>query len=208
VDLIVVAKEPIAGRVKTRLCPPCTPRQACELAAAALADTLAAALTVGADRVILALDGRPGPWLDSGVTVVDQGSGTLARRLARAWSHCFGPAVQIGMDTPQVTAGQLGAAALALFRPDTDAVLGPAADGGWWAVGLRRPDLRLFEGVAMSRSDTGQRQRERLDQLGYRTATLPVLRDVDDYDDALAVAALAPTTRFAQTLAELSIEAA
>ena len=74
-DLLVLAKEPIPGRVKTRLCPPCTPAEAARLAAACLADTLEAACAAGADRVLVALDGRPGDWLPPGVRVVGQGSG-------------------------------------------------------------------------------------------------------------------------------------
>jgi hypothetical protein len=195
-DLIVLAKQPVPGRVKTRLCPPCTPAEAATLAAAALADTLEAALASGARRVVLALDGRPGPWCPPGVEVVGQGAGPLDRRLTTAWAAATsGPAVLIGMDTPQVTAADLDTALAALA--DHDAVLGPATDGGWWALGLRRPHLRAFAGVPMSRADTGARQHERLTALGLRTVPLPVRTDVDTWDDAVAVAAGAPEGRFA-----------
>ncbi len=195
-DLIVLAKEPVAGRVKTRLCPPCTPAEAATLAAAALADTLDAALASGARRVVLALDGRPGAWCPPGVEVVGQGAGPLDRRLTTAWAAATsGPAVLIGMDTPQVTAADLDAALGALA--DHDAVLGPASDGGWWALGLRRPHPRAFAGVPMSRADTGARQHARLTALGLRTAPLPVRTDVDTWDDAVTVARAAPGGRFA-----------
>jgi uncharacterized protein len=195
-DLIVMAKQPLPGRVKTRLCPPCTPVEAAALAAAALADTLDAALASAAGRVVLALDGRPGPWCPPGVEVVGQGSGPLDRRLTTAWAAAAtGPAVLIGMDTPQVTAAGLDAALDALA--DHDAALGPAADGGWWAVGLRTPHPRAFAGVPMSRADTGARQHARLTALGLRTAPLPVRTDVDTWDDAVAVARAAPGGRFA-----------
>jgi glycosyltransferase A (GT-A) superfamily protein (DUF2064 family) len=203
VDVLVLAKEPVPGRVKTRLCPPFTPAEAAELAAAALADTLEAACGCGADRVVVALDGRPGPWLPAGVTVVDQGSGGLDRRLATAWSHAAGPALQVGMDTPQVGAGDLAAALAALDAPGVDAVLGPALDGGWWAVGMHRPDPAAFLGVPTSRADTGARQRRRLAERGHRVADLPAQRDVDRAEDAVAVAAAAPGTAFAATLARL-----
>jgi uncharacterized protein len=195
-DLLVLAKEPVPGRVKTRLCPPCTPDEAATLAAAALADTLAAACGSGADRVVLALDGRPGDWCPPGVEVVDQGDGDLATRLGRTWTATAGPAVQIGMDTPQLAADDLDAAMTALATPGVDAVLGPATDGGWWAIGLRRPHPRTFTGIATSRPDTGARQADRLAALGLRTRRLPVSRDVDTWDDALAVAALVPTSSF------------
>jgi hypothetical protein len=105
--------------------------------------------------------------------------------------------VQIGMDTPQLGAGDLDAAMAALAGPGVDAVLGPAADGGWWAIGLRRPHPRTFTGIATSRPDTGARQADRLAALGLRTHRLPVASDVDTWDDALAVAALSPGSSFA-----------
>jgi hypothetical protein len=204
VELLVLAKEPVAGRVKTRLCPPCTPEEAARIAEAALADSLDAALGAGADRVLLALDGRPGPWLPPGVVVVDQGDGPLDRRLARAWSHVTTPALQIGMDTPQVSAPALAAAMGTLDGPGTDAVLGLAEDGGWWAVGLAAFEPAVFLGVPTSRDDTGRRQAARLRGLGRRTTALPVLRDVDTFDDALAVAALAPPGRFTAAVAAVA----
>jgi glycosyltransferase A (GT-A) superfamily protein (DUF2064 family)/SAM-dependent methyltransferase len=208
VDLLVLAKEPIPGRVKTRLCPPCTPAQAAELATAALADTLAAACASGADRVVVALDGRPGAWLPAGVTVVDQGSGGLDRRLAAAWGHARGPALQIGMDTPQLRALDLDAALARLAGPGADTVFGPALDGGWWAVGMRRPDPTAFLGVPTSRADTGARQRRRLAERGRSVHDLPARRDVDDIADARAVAAAAPATAFATAFARLGLSAA
>jgi uncharacterized protein len=188
VDLIVLAKRPVPGRVKTRLCPPCTPDQAAAVATACLADTLAAARCSGADRVVLALDGRPGDWCPPGVHVVDQGEGDLAERLTRAWTATDGPALQIGMDTPQLRPDELDAAMAALTGPGTDAVVGPAVDGGWWGIGLRRPHPLTFAGIPTSRPDTGARQAARLVALGLQTHHLPVRRDVDTWADALAVA--------------------
>lgn len=199
-DLIVVAKAPVPGRVKTRLCPPCTAGDAAGIAAAALSDTLAAAGTSGADRVVLALDGEVGPWCPPGVEVVDQGGGGLDERLTRAWAATPGPAVQIGMDTPQVTAGDLDRAMGTLVDGDADAVIGPASDGGWWAVGLRRPHPRAFVGIPTSRSDTGARQAARLAGLGLRTRALATLTDVDTWEDARVVATAAPGTRFAEAV--------
>ena len=208
VDLVVLAKEPVPGRVKTRLCPPCSPAEAAAVAEAALADTLTAAVSAGADRVLLALDGRPGPWCPQGVHVVDQGGGDLPARLTQAWSHTSGPAVQIGMDTPQITADELGAAMATLAGGEADAVLGPAEDGGWWAIGLRRSHPLTFVGVPTSRSDTGARQEARLAALGLRVGTLPSRRDVDTWSDAVAVAGVAPAGRFARVVRTLAGAAA
>jgi uncharacterized protein len=205
-NLLVLAKEPRPGRVKTRLCPPCTLEDAAELAAAALADTLDAALRSGPDRVVVALDGEPGRWLPEGVEVIPQGEGDLGRRLATAWSQVDGPTIQVGMDTPQLTASTFVDGFATLDRPDVDAVFGPALDGGWWTVGLTRPDPELFLDVPASRPDTGRRQRARLHTRGLRVHDLPVVRDVDDIADARAVAAVRSSTRFARTLHRLGYD--
>jgi uncharacterized protein len=197
VNLIVIAKAPAPGRSKTRLCPPCTPEQAARLAEAALADTLAAVAATPADRRVLVLDGEPGAWLSDGFEIVAQRGGGLDERLAHAFEDVGGPALLIGMDTPQVTPDLLQSALRRLGG--ADAVLGLALDGGFWALGLRRPDRSLTVGVPMSVAHTGREQRARL--RGLRVAMLPALRDVDRIEDARAVAAEVPRSRFARVLA-------
>jgi rSAM/selenodomain-associated transferase 1 len=205
--LIVIAKAPVPGRVKTRLCPPCTAAQAAVLARAALADTLAAVAATPASRRLLTLDGKPGPWLPDGFEVVPQPSGGLGDRLADAFTRAGGPAFLIGMDTPQVSPALLRHASRQLAR--ADAVLGPAADGGYWGIGLRRPDPAVFAGVPMSTPRTGRAQRERLAALGLSVHDLPTLRDVDTFADASAVAALVPAgSAFATAVAALELRAA
>ena len=104
--------------------------------------------------------------------------------------------LQIGMGTPQVTASGLAEAGDELAG--ADAVLGPATDGGWWALGLADPRAAaLVADVPTSRADTGERTLAALRRGGLRVAVLPTLRDVDTTADAQAVAALAPATRFA-----------
>ena len=197
--LIVLAKAPRAGRVKTRLCPPCTPAEAAELARAALLDTLAAAPPAG--RRVLVLDGEPGAWLPPGWEVLPQRCGGLGDRLAGAFADVAEPALLVGMDTPQVTPALLAAGLARLAH--ADAVLGPAPDGGYWAIGLRRADRAVFAGVPMSAARTGAVQRARLAALGLRTAELPPLRDVDTIADARLVARAAPAGRFAAALAAI-----
>ncbi|MFI6359349.1 DUF2064 domain-containing protein [Streptomyces sp. NPDC050743] len=194
--LLVIAKEPLPGRVKTRLTPPFTPQEAARLAQAALADTLHAVAAAPAIRRVLVLDGTPGDWLPAGFEVRPQCAGGLDERLADAFAHCSGPALLIGMDTPQVTP-QL----LTVDFADCDAYYGPAEDGGFWALGLAEPDPALLRGVPMSTPVTGAVQRERLLAAGLRVRELPRLRDVDTVADAHAVAALAPRGRFAAQLA-------
>jgi rSAM/selenodomain-associated transferase 1 len=200
--LVVIAKAPVPGRVKTRLCPPCTPAQAARLARAALEDTLAACdATAGAGRRVLALEGVPDGWAPGGWEVVAQRGDGLAERLVNAFADVGGPAFLVGMDTPQLTAAHVGAGLAALER--AEAVLAPATDGGYWAIGLREADPAVFAGVPMSRRDTGAAQRSRLRELGLRTAELEPLLDVDDIADARAVAAQAPASRFARALAAI-----
>ena len=92
-------------------------QEAAALAEAALADTLDAVAACGAGRRIVALDGAPGPWLPAGFEVVPQVDGPFDRRLAAAWAAAGGPGVQIGMDTPQVTAALLDDALAGLDDP-------------------------------------------------------------------------------------------
>ncbi|MBK3645787.1 DUF2064 domain-containing protein [Streptomyces sp. MBT33] len=197
VTLLVIAKEPRPGRVKTRLTPPFTPQQAAGLAEAALADTLDVVARTPARRRVLVLEGAPGPWLPAGFEVVRQCAGGLDERLAAAFAHCDGPALLIGMDTPQVTP-----ALLTVDFAGCDAYFGPAADGGFWALGLAAPDPGLLRGVPMSTPLTGAAQRARL--TGLRVRDLPRLRDVDTADDAELVAEAAPRGRFAAELARLA----
>ncbi len=202
--MLVLAKAPVQGRVKTRLCPPCSLQDAARLAEAALRDTLAAVAGTSCARRVLALDGPIGPWLPAGFEVVPQCTGGLGERLAGALAIARGPAVVVGMDTPQVTESDLDGALARLTAPGCDAVLGPALDGGYWAVGLRRTDPRVFRGVPMSSERTYAAQLERLVDLGYRTTVLPPMRDADRFDDAIAVAAAAPATRFASAVNQLA----
>ena len=198
--VIVLAKAPVPGRVKTRLSPPCDPEQAAELAEAALADTLRAVAATPCDRRVLVLDGSPGSWLPAGFEVLPQRGNGLDERLAHAFTDTGSGGVLIGMDTPQLTPARLTAALCALGAPGVDAVLGPSVDGGWWTLGLHAPDPAVFLGVPMSTPQTGESQRARLLELRLRTVVLPTMRDVDDFHDAVAVARAAPGSRFAATL--------
>jgi hypothetical protein len=100
--LLVIAKAPVPGRVKSRLVPPYTHAQAAALAEAALIDTLHGVLAAPARRRVLVLDGSPGPWLPAGFDVMEQAGGGLDERLAAAFDAVAGPALIVGMDrTPE-----------------------------------------------------------------------------------------------------------
>lgn len=207
-QLLVIAKAPVPGLVKTRLCPPCTPTQAAELAAAALADTLATVAATPARGRTLVLAGALAsipPRFD----VVAQHGDLLGERLCAAYADTARPGLAsflIGMDTPQVSSGLLS---LALRALDTaDAVLGLAADGGWWGLGLRDPrHAEVLADVPTSTATTGARTLAALTNRGLDVMALPVLRDVDTMADAEAVAHEAPDSRFALVLAAVSAAA-
>jgi len=217
--VLVMAKAPVAGQVKTRLCPPCSLREAAAVAEAALADTLDAVARSAAEVKVVALDGRPGPWLPPGLRVINQRGRGLAERLANAWADTRpwtgGWGIQIGMDTPQVAAWELDAllAVLRRHRPARGrrdpALLGLARDGGWWVIGLPGTDPHaVFGGVPMSTSGTGEAQAERLRSLGLTIARAPIRSDIDTFDDLVEVAAGLPGSRTATVAAAIGIPAA
>ena len=136
--------------------------------------------------------------------IPQRGTG-LDERLAAAFTDTHrlrpDPIVLIGMDTPQITPALLHEAGAALERHD--AVYGPAADGGYWLLGLRRPDPALILGVPMSHPETGKQQLDRLTRAGLNVHHLPELTDIDTAADATTVAAQAPKSSFAAKLREL-----
>ena len=195
--IILIAKETIPGKVKTRLHPAVSLEQAAMLAAASIRDTLATIAQLPASRRILLFDGTVVPAGAEHFEVIPQVAGDLDERLAAIFDECTGPTVLIGMDTPQVTVRDL---APAFDEWTCDAFFGPANDGGFWALGMANPRGDLIRGVPMSRNDTGRIQLERLLAAGLDVQLLPELTDVDTIDDARAVAATAPSTEFAATL--------
>ena len=202
--MMVIAKTPVVGRVKTRLCPALDPADACRVAWACLFDTLDEAAAVPADRHVLVLDGDPGLWIPPGWDVIPQRGGDLAERLIGAFTDVGGAAVVIAMDTPQCRAATLGRA-LGALAADADAALGLALDGGYWLLGLRAgidPEP-VFRGIPMSCDCTGAAQRRRLVELGLRVEDVEPLRDVDIVEDVFAVADLVPYRRIAAAAALL-----
>ncbi|GAA1226811.1 DUF2064 domain-containing protein [Prauserella halophila] len=215
--VLVVAKAPVAGVAKTRLAASVGGLAAARIAAASLLDTLDAALRTPATRTAVALTGEMGPAearsdlaeLLGRCDVFGQRGVGFAERLAAAHAdvrerYPGAPVVQIGMDSPQITPDLLAAA---LSQLDTaDAALGPAADGGWWALALRDPGhAAVLSGVPMSTADTARATREALAARGLEVSPLPVLSDVDTEDDARAVALTVPAGRFARAVdAELA----
>jgi uncharacterized protein len=202
----IIAKAPVAGDVKTRLCPPCTPEQAARIAAAALADTFVAveevAAVTGARRVLL-LDGVGQDWMPKSFEVVFQRGAGLGQRLCNGFVD-LGPGVIVGMETPHVVSALAGAIEAARCGIDT---IGLALDGGYWMIGLCAESAvmapELFEGVAMSATHTGLSQIGRLHAHGRRVRLLPTARDLDTVEDLKAVVALGGGGTLAVVAAEV-----
>lgn len=216
VALLVVAKAPVAGQAKTRLSPPLSPRDAARLAASALLDTLAAAAGAPVRRRFVALTGdleaaesaaELAQMLGSFEVLAQRGS-TFGQRLANAHrdvAECAGmPVLQVGMDTPQADSALLGACAARLMAPGVDAVVGPAADGGWWALGLRNDPPAALADVPMSTPRTGADTLAMLHRHRRSTVLLPELVDVDRMGDALRVGQIVCAhSRFGRAVAEV-----
>lgn len=216
--VIVLAKAPVPGLAKTRLCPPATAEQAATLASAALLDTLDAVGSMRGAHPVVALTGDLADAVDAAglgavldrMTVLAQRGDSLGERIAAAHAdtaalHPGSPSMQIGMDTPQITAGLLEDCARRLRAPGTDAVLGTAVDGGWWLLGLRDPrHAGLLAAVPTSRPDTGAATLRALRSAGLRVTLGPELTDVDTAAEAVEVAATIPGSRFAAAVDSLT----
>lgn len=200
--VVLMAKECLPGRVKTRLHPPFSLVDAARIAEASLSDTITTLSALPVERRVLCLDGEYAPHLPPGWEVLPQAAGGLDERIGAALDACRGPALVVGMDTPQLSADDV--ADIGGWPDDVDAWFGPAEDGGFWALALREPRGDLVRGVPMSRPDTGARQRERLEAAGLRVGTLPTLTDIDDAESLRTVTGLLRDGRLTALLRELA----
>lgn len=207
VTILVVAKAPVPGLAKTRLAAGVGAEVAADIAAAALLDTLDAVAHAPVSRRVVALTGdleqacREGEIkrrLDDFIVIAQRGDG-FAERLVHAHQDAAGPGLpvlQIGMDTPQVSAGLLADCGRALLK--TDAVLGMALDGGWWVLGVQEATTAACLGrVPMSRPDTGAVTLAALRDTGITVNLVAELADVDTLADIDVVrSACVPDSRF------------
>jgi glycosyltransferase A (GT-A) superfamily protein (DUF2064 family) len=212
VTLLVVAKAPEPGRAKTRLAATVGDRAAADIAAAAMLDTLDAVAAAPAASRVVALTGD----LDAAAaaaqirqrlesfTGIEQRGDDFADRLANAHTDAATgfPVLQIGMDTPQVTADLIADCGRTLC--DADAVLGMALDGGWWVLGLHDPAAaECLRDVRMSQADTGAVTLGALQHTGLEVQLVHELADVDTIGDVDAVRqACPPGSRFHQLAVE------
>ena len=183
--IVVFAKAPVPGRVKTRLIPALGAEGAANLARRMLEWTLDEAAASG---LAVELCGEPGAegWgeLLPPVPFSLQGGGDLGERLARASDRVLGEdenVLLIGADCPALDGGKLREAAAALA--EHDAVLYPAEDGGYVLLGLARFDPSLFRDIPWSTSAVAARTLERIAALGWTVHVGPTLSDVDEPAD-------------------------
>lgn len=194
--LLLVAKAPVAGRVKTRLASDGFGEdRVLKLASAFLADTgtlLSPPLLPA--RVVVALDGDPAdlPASLQDFPTVPQGDGDLGQRLTRLFADAFAipetrAVCAIGSDTPHLPLAFLVEAFSRLASPDTEVVWGPADDGGYYLVGMNRMVPELFENIPWSTADALTVSRERARSAGVHTALLPPWYDIDTPADLLKI---------------------
>ena len=196
--VVIIAKECLPGRVKTRLARTIGDEAAARVASASLADTMELVRRLPAERRILLFDGAILPPGADDFEVMPQVGGDLDERLGAMFDAMDEPTLLLGMDTPQLVPADL--APVFDNVTDRDAWFGPASDGGFWSLWLGSPDGALLRGVLMSHPLTGELQLDRLHASGRSVGILGEVRDVDEIDDALAVADLAPGSRFAAAL--------
>lgn len=192
-SVVLFAREPRPGRVKTRLVPPLSPAQASKLAGTFLEDSLArvgCGLEPGGATLWLAWDGERRPPVDGRWEVISQGPGGLGQRLARclAQAGSTGDAViALGADSPTMPSSRLGQAVSAL--DEGDVVIGPSLDGGYYLLGLREASPAIFEGIPWSTSKVLSATRGRMAELGLTLLELAPWYDVDRPEDLWLLAA-------------------
>ena len=187
VAIVVMAKAPQPGQVKTRLVPPLSAGGAAVLAARFARRTLTTAVAAALGPVTLCC--APDATHEffqvcarrHGVALVDQGDGDLGARMQRALAmglERHRRVLLLGTDVPSVEPHDLRSAAAAL-GDGADVVIGPATDGGYWLIGARRIDASLFDGIAWSTPGVLAATRGRIAALGWKAAEIATHADVD-----------------------------
>lgn len=190
--IVIVAKLPVAGRVKTRLCPPLAPHEAAALYTCFLQDTTANVASLSAAETYIALDTAAltrelqalvdAIELPASVRVIDQGEGDLGARLSHILTNALperARVVFIGADSPSLPLSYLEGAVRSLERHDV--VIGPSDDGGYYLIGLSGSHTCLFADIAWSTKVVFEQTLARAAAAGLKVDVLPGWFDVDDY---------------------------
>jgi rSAM/selenodomain-associated transferase 1 len=188
--LIVFLKAPRPGLVKTRLVGALGPDGACA-AYVSLVETLLHRLRNRTDLELRFTPddaaGEVRPWVRPGWVLEPQGRGDLGARLARATEAAFsggcGPVVIIGADCPEVSSRDVEKAVELLTEGKADVVLGPARDGGYWLIAMRKPWTALFSGIPWSTDRVLIETTARAQSLHLAVKELRTLTDVDEPED-------------------------
>lgn len=189
--IVIFVKAPVPGKVKTRLCPPLSHEQAAVLYRAFVRDTLEAARKVARARLEIAYQPDASypdlSWLepDADMPYFVQKGVDLGRKLVHAFEQAFRSGarktVVLGSDTPHLNPLAIRQAFQLL--DGRDLVLGPAADGGYYLVGLKRPVPALFAGVSWSTPRVLRQTLDRAQRRGLSYELLPECRDIDTFAD-------------------------
>jgi len=198
--LVIFAKAPIPGQVKTRLCPPLTPDEAATLHGSFVLDILERTKTAVAkfklpfDRYLACAPSSTLVFFKimeerQAVKLIDQEGEDLGARMSRAFEAMFARGyrrvILVGTDVPSLPLDRYQRAATLLEQHDI--VLGPAMDGGYYLIGLTKPAPALFHEVPWSTDQVLALTKEKADTSGLSTALLPEWRDVDTIDDLRAL---------------------
>jgi rSAM/selenodomain-associated transferase 1 len=201
------AKEPVAGRVKTRLSPALTAEQACRLYQTSLCET-ASRLLAEDLPLVLCYDGRREWFAEnfSGLPLLEQSGDGLGERMSNAvqelFRHCEGPVLLVGSDSPDLPISILEQLLQSLCKAQVATI--PCRDGGYVAVGLRRPTTELFAGIPWSTSGVLQATRQACQRLGLSYVETEEWYDLDEIDDLRQLVTRSPETATARhLLAEL-----
>ncbi len=184
--LILFIKNPVLGRVKTRLAKKLGDEQALTIYRLLLQHTLAAAIQTDAARIVAYSDFIPesDEWDPSLFLKSLQSGQDLGQRMFQALASALAShpaAILAGGDIPQLSPGILTEGIQALQRHDL--VIGPASDGGYYLIGMKQPEPRLFEGIAWSTASVCRQTLAKARELRLSAHILPTLHDVDEAED-------------------------
>ena len=189
--LMIFAKAPIPGHVKTRLCPPLAPDEAATLHGTMVMDTLERSRNLlGFDRFLSCAPSSQHPFFKAvgarqGVRLLEQIQGDLGARMYQAFCSAFELgyrfAVIVGTDLPTIQ-GELFRQALKGLE-DHDVVLGPSVDGGYYLVGLKQPGVNIFDGIPWSTDQVLPLTLEKAQSLNLTVKLLNEQRDIDTLAD-------------------------
>src|SRR5574342_134893 len=191
IALCIMAKAPVPGLVKTRLCPPLSSEDAADLYRCFLLARIAQARGVaGAERVLAYAPADAATVFEAlapDFTLLAQRGAVLTTRLtavcADLFREGFDAVIITDSDTPTLPTERLESAVAVMKESGCDLVLGPSEDGGYYLIGLRGPHPELFEGMHWSTPTVLEETERRARALGLSSRRLAAWYDVDTAAD-------------------------